>query len=725
MNAILAVLLLVPAVRATEATVSFDLGGQAVMGNTDSSKFQEYVDVPEGVYVDNICVETTTGSFFTRLSVSKPSLKDQHADFEFGDWGRHRAYVSYDETPHNLSNTARSFLINEGQGRYTLPDGLQTDIQTAAGNAGLFIPWSPGVPLRVDRKTGKIGYEYNPAGLWRAKMDYGVEKRDGQKIYGVSFGHGQLQEVLEPIDYYTHTASFGLERAGENDGWAFRYDMQAFENNINNLSVDNFARLTDSAITGAGASSPGQAQVALPPDNMSHQVSVAYTGKLMERTRLDVTAAYGYLTQNAAFLPLTSNKLILADPRLPKPTEGSLHGEIETWNLAGKWNWKISDDLQVNLKGRHYDLNNRTPRIVLAQYVPYDGTFSPTDPTAASNPTRRRGSMPLDYAKSNLGADVYYAISKSLSFRTGYDWEHYKRHHREVADQHEHTMSASFAFKPSPVFEFRPSYSYSRRFIGEYNHEAVAEEMYPLGEGTSLGLMEEARRFDMAARTRHKGSVKIDVSPTDFWNVGVDYGLVEDDYEADYGVTAARTHYYTFDTSVGIGDFGSVYMDYSWEMALQNMRNRYRATGLDLYANDWIGYLKDTSQTFNVGTNWRLIPERLDLGLDYSLTFSKGRQENRNPSKLAGTGAQQASAAAVNLPNTYSRLQRLAAALNFKWTEHIKTLTGYEFQKYRETDWAQDGLDPFEPAWSTSVFLGATQPSYEAHIARLGFSYEF
>ncbi|MBI4056247.1 MAG: MtrB/PioB family outer membrane beta-barrel protein, partial [Elusimicrobia bacterium] len=215
-------------------------------------------------------------------------------------------------------------------------------------------------------------------------------------------------------------------------------------------------------------------------------------------------------------------------------------------------------------------------------------------------------------------------------------------------------------------------------------------------------------------------SVRADWDPLDYLNVGLDYGLIRDDFKADYGALDGKTHYYSVDFSVNPSQWWSFYSDYTWEQMTLNTRSRYRATGVDLEANDWSGYLQDTVHTFDVGTQCDLIQDKMDVRLDWNLSYAKGVQQATNPNTITT-----ASAAAIDLPDTYNRLSRIRAALRYRWLKNLTARLSYEFQHYRETDWSQDDLQVYQSVWNKSVFLGATQSNFDAHLVALGLSYAF
>ncbi|MBI4056617.1 MAG: MtrB/PioB family decaheme-associated outer membrane protein, partial [Elusimicrobia bacterium] len=645
-----------PWLQASDMKGNVEIGGQAVRGDTGSSKFDEYIDVPRGSFVESLELEVSTepSACYLNVSAFKPGFKDQRFEIESGQWGKHRMTFTYDQIPHNFSNTAQTFLQDRGDGLFTLSDNMQSSLQTSTTNAPGFFSDTPFVPLRVDRRRGSLSYVFNPVGSWRTSLGYSAEKKEGDKALGVTYGHGQIEEALEPVDYQTHDIRLQTEYESQTTGFKMGYAGSFFHNGIKALTLDNPFQLDNGALSSSGASTPGTARLALPPDNQTHQLNASFATQTNSKSRLATDFSFAVQRQNEAFLPFTSNVVILNDPRLPPLPQSSLDGLVHTLNANARWNWKATEKLSINLRGRHYDINNKTPSLLFDQYVQYDTNMSTGTPTSAYNPTRSRRSLPLEYAKTTFGADAYYPLAKGMGLKLDYNHEILKRHFREAEKTHENIYTFALNVGPYSDFVVRPSYQFARRTPEDYSAERVAEESFPLGEGTSLGQLDALRKFDEAGRDRNNVSVRADWDPLDYLNVGLDYGLIRDDFKADYGALDGKTHYYSVDFSVNPSQGWSFYSDYTWEQMTLNTRSRYRATGVDLEANDWSGHLQDTVHTFDVGTQCDLIQDKMDVRLDWNLSYAKGVQQATNPNTITTV-----SAAAIDLPDTYNRLSRI------------------------------------------------------------------
>src|SRR6186997_17321 len=122
-------LLAVPAVAAdADPTGTAELGVQAVDGREESSKFQEYREVPSGLFPRRLTFGVTEPDWRLTVDVEQPGLEDQRIVADWARPGKVHVQVGYDQTPHWISNTARTLHLQEG-GSLSLPDPMQQELQ--------------------------------------------------------------------------------------------------------------------------------------------------------------------------------------------------------------------------------------------------------------------------------------------------------------------------------------------------------------------------------------------------------------------------------------------------------------------------------------------------------------------------------------------------------------------------------------------------------------------
>lgn len=720
-------LLLVPLsiLLATEGTV--EVTAQGFRGETGSSKFTEYRSVPEGVYVEKLSVKTPIKSAaYLKLEGTKLGLDDQNISLKFGEIGTGEIGFKFDQTPHNFSNTGKSFFVHDGNGNLTISNQIQTSLMTNANNATAVFSDVPSVDLKLRRDSFSSYIQLEPSDNLRIRFSGAQENRNGSRPIGVAFGHSSIIEVPEPISYTTQDISASAQLNQKTYNLIFNWNSSVFRNSIDALTVDNVYRSTSAAISTSGGSAPDRGRLALPPDNHSHNFSLAGGANLpFWNSRLNAAVSYGWMKQNEQFLPLTINQKIIDRANVLgislAPPQPSLNGNIRT--LSANSSLSLRPVNRVNLVGKvnYYKLDNQTPELLFTQYIPYDASLSTSTPGGNFKPSLTRRSASVGYSKLNAGTNVSYQFLSSLGMTFGYEWEKIERSHRETKHTNEHILTASMNYLPKNWISLRPNYIHSNRYTDHYSAEEVAEEGFPVGEGTSLGQLPELRKVDQANRLRDQVGIKSIIYPLDSVTVGAEYSYRVDDYNGSlYGALNELNHSYGIDLTYEPFEALTLFGDYAQENAITDMRSRYRATGNDKLANDWIFRSEDLTDTIGAGANGVLVQDKLDMDVSYNFSRSVGKLYASNPAPVATVDAQ-----VSNFPETKTELHKAATSLKWRVVEDLTVRLKYEYERYMVTDFAFDDIQVWQSVWNQSVFLDASQGNYTAHVVGLGLIYKF
>jgi len=129
--------------------------------------------------------------------------------------------------------------------------------------------------------------------------------------------------------------------------------------------------------------------------------------------------------------------------------------------------------------------------------------------------------------------------------------------------------------------------------------------------------------------------------------------------------------------------------------------------------------LRDRFESYAFGFSTEVWPKKLNWGANYGFTYSRSALL----SSFAPGGV--AAGNAVSFPNVYYKLHRIGSQLSYRLTSQTALKFSYWYEKYMETDWAIDPMQPFMAAANRSVFLGFQVPDYEAHVLALKLSYAF
>jgi predicted porin len=126
---------------------------------------------------------------------------------------------------------------------------------------------------------------------------------------------------------------------------------------------------------------------------------------------------------------------------------------------------------------------------------------------------------------------------------------------------------------------------------------------------------------------------------------------------------------------------------------------------------DWSADNKDTIDFFGLGVKHKAIPDKLDIGADYSLTHSRS-QINVN------TGATN-----PPFPDMTTSLDSLRLYAAYRMNKKVSLQAGYWYERYSSKDWMLDGVAP--ATIPNLLALGLQAPQYNVNVVRLSLRYKF
>jgi len=730
------------------------IGGRAISGDTGSSKFNEYRDLQPGLFGGtNFLVEDPNGLTFLWGDFENIGYDDQSYAFEAGQWGRFRLFGEYAELPHVFSNDARTLYRYSGSNLLLLPDALQGAIEavpagpTQAANRsallGAGLADARSTSLEYLLRTARLGLILDPREDLEFETAYRAVARSGRKPFGLGFGSpgGNFANFAAPIDERTDEVTADLRFGRGPWNLEVGYLGSFFGNDLNQLTVDNPLRLTDSATAG-----PARGRISLAPDNSlnNFHATGAYELPLDFPARVATTFSYGLRRQDQDFLPHTINSLLAGSPGLVLPQD-SLDGKVQTYLANVLMTARPLPELDLRARYRYYDFHNDTPVIAFPEHVVNDQT---ADDEIVRN-------VPNDYERQQASFDASYHFSRAITVRGGPFWDQWSRSEdREVSRLDEYGAKLATDLRPASWALVRADYLFGERNGTEYrpyDHLAATLDPGQLDDPdfASIGQLAQLRKFDEADRTRNEIRLLTQLTPREDLDLGFSGGWALYDYpNSDFGVT--KDQRWNLGTELGYQPVEWVSMSawYSFEHMRLNQKSRWRpvSSGVvtDDPVNDWSSESTDLVHTLGASLDFVIVPEKLDLSFRY--TFERGNGETHSkgaagcvPAPVTGVCLPAGTAAdggnAVNYPDIEDRLQIFATTLSYHVSEHF-TLEGmYAFEKLSLQDYRVDGLNPFMPGSnvngsgvvspSLDVFLGDRIGDYSAHIFALSADYRF
>jgi MtrB/PioB family decaheme-associated outer membrane protein len=434
---------------------------------------------------------------YGRVQTQRTLYRDQSYLATFGQYGKYKIQFRYDEIPHTYTDTARTLFTQTSPGVWSYPTLIRSSLQaaTAATLPNIIntqvVPQSNFITPSIIRKAGTALISYNLTPAWGLNVSFLRESQRGTRPIGLimnsspsaatSGGYGV--ELPEPINYFNNLLRFGTEYGKHSWGIQAGYIGSFFQNHTGQLVWDNPFRTTDcfAAVVGSPCTSatqgPATGRMDLYPDNKAQYLSFAAATDVTKYMRFTASISPGWLRQNDAFLPYTTNTAIntcgdgtQACTSLAVLPVSSLRGDKQT--LAMNYTlvttaWK---SFEIKAAYRHYDYNNNTPVF----------TFTPIEGDAAA-PAAPTENTPFGFNRKNLELTGNWYFGKKSSLKVGYEGEWMDRSHRDAAHSLENSFIAAVDWVPFKDLLFRLSYRHSDRKPDVYQDDNASDTVTGVG----------------------------------------------------------------------------------------------------------------------------------------------------------------------------------------------------------------------------------------------------
>ncbi|HEX7438061.1 MAG TPA: MtrB/PioB family outer membrane beta-barrel protein, partial [Caldimonas sp.] len=231
----------------------------------------------------------------------------------------------------------------------------------------------------------------------------------------------------------------------------------------------------------------------------------------------------------------------------------------------------------------------------------------------------------------------------------------------------------------------------------------------PYGTSTWFGFAENRllRKFYLADRVRDSAEARADFAFGEKVTLGVSADYANDDYKnSAVGLTSARSVNLAADLAVAVSEQTQVHA-----FAQGQWINSEQAGSQAFAAPDWTGRVKDRFDVLGVGVKHSVIPAKLDVGAD--LTISRSRSDV----------AVDISAAAPPFPTATTQLDSFKLYATYKLKDNLWLSGSYWFEHYDSQDWQFDGIMP--ATIPNLLVLGAQPPRYNVNAFRVALRYRF
>ena len=715
-----------------------EVGGRSVWGDVvgrsdlpfnptlRASKFNEYRDITDGFFLRNadITLEDLLSSRnYLNVQARSSFLKDQSYLITLGMPGKYKFQFRWDQTPHLFTNVAQTLYTQSTPGVFTLPGELRSRLAANPQSASTLFAGVPALDVSLRRKSAAVDATFDPTPDWTLAFQFSREKQAGSRPFG---NYSPGYELPEPIDYRTTQVQAKAEYGKQRWGVEIGYLGSIFENKVDTLIWD------------LGFVTTGQGRIDLYPDNRAQDVNITGAFDLSRSTRVMLSIAPGWMSQNDAFIPFSVNPTPIS---LQLPAS-SLKGSKQT--LAMNYTLVNHSVKHVELTARYrsYDYNNNTPSMLFPDYVLLDSY--PASQLAGASRRMPRQNLPYGFNRKSVQLSAAWEFAAKNSLRAGYEFERYDRQHRDVGRSDENAFFTSWDLNPNKLTLVRLSYRRSDRSPNRYVENI---EGFPRGVEEARQQLDLFRRFDEAARVRNRTEALVQFTPLEALAVSGTFGTTQDKFhESPYGLQREISLYYTVDADYSLGSSLSVFAGYAREKYRTRQRSRLMcALGTGPCAginnspnNDWESANRELTDTWTLGSDLYLAKRKVTLSAFYDLSASKGSifSYALGDSRLPGFLLDNSLPACVyggcapeNYPDTSHRLHEVVASLKFALPRGLSPRLEYRYERYDRTDWQTQWMRPYmysmDVTSNTQFFLGADAPSYRAHVFTATLEYRF
>ena len=725
-----------------------------LLGRDDvaSSKFEEYRLVPKGVSMPVFSLKGSQGGKDFALFGTDIYQDDQR----YTGWANVNwlgVSFDYNQIPHNMGNDARTIHTETAPGVWSMNatarkalgdavDAVPTSARTYPFYSALLAPTIASAELSdlsALRKRGDVTVDVSRKLPFDLAFTYNRDVKTGYR--GASAGDilgvvTSSVDVLEPLDEVTQDIGIRWAWTFQNKGDVHAsFNRNLYENQLNALIVDNPFRATDLAYVSTSVpGGPAQARFSLSPDNEASRGAFGAQFKFARQTRVTADLAFGWWTQNEAFLPYTINSAIVTPTGAPANAlstlqRPSLDGKITTASYNFTFVSRPMDPLTVRMRYRNYSYEDKSDRFVITG----DTSDAPDRSWAAANaptveePYGHATANRTDASTGHFEAQVSYDIG-DLTLEGVYrnlqtSWV--GRANSSGTDGSENGYVLAAIYHTRDWLDFRFHFDQAKRTVSGFSATSVA---------ALQGVM-----ADHAEREQTRIGADVELTPSDKYGVTFAYFRRDDDYpnrpfevpgnsETESGLLEASYDMFSVDFTYLPNARAELSAFYTYEKVAETNQWVTLTSGA---LNNLLRYAPwDKGHTFGVNGRFQLVPEKctftvllqqqdvngfLDItAREAGAFYTPGRTTLIPP----GQGGAADISDYDDMKQT-TAVADVAYAFAKAWTFSV----GYAYDKYTTADAFSDGTTIFPQ--SVLFFLKANDGNYTANIAYTRLSYSF
>jgi len=641
----------------------------------DSAKFGDYTGLnKQGAYLGlggNVRYRGDNG-VYGRLEANDLGLESRSITFDGGREGLYTLKLGYAEIPRHQAEGAQTPFLGNGGSRLSLPAGFPA-VDTASMPLATTLQ-----PIDVSSKRQRFdaGLGWLFGDQWSTQLTYRRDVRDGLQRISGSFFVANASQMVAPLDQTTDQLELSATYATRRLQLTVAYQLSVFRDGESSLTWAN----PFTPINGAA-----EGQLALAPGNQFHQLVGSLGYEITPTIRFSGDLAFGRMTQDESFVPITTNAGLAPASALALPAQ-SLQGEVNTFNASARVTAKPMDRLNLTASYDRNARDNKTP----SQSYPSVSTDMFLNATPRTN-------QPFSFFQDRFKFNGDYRGPGSVKTSLGVDWDSIERSLQEVVTTRETTLWARMEGRATDTVLLQAKLAHAERNGTTYG---IATWINP----PQNALM---RKFYLADRKRDSAGGRVEVTAKEGVTLGVNADYAKDDYtDTTIGLTQART------TSAG-ADFSAALSDQTQLYGfIQTEQIKSDQAGSQVFAApDWTGRNEDRTNSLGFGVKQLALGGKLELSADAVFT------------RMTNDITVDAGAASPPFPSITTDVDRFRLKAVYQLQKNLSLVGSWWYERYDSQDWHLDGVGPATIA--NLLVFGDPPPRYKVNVLQLGLRYRF
>lgn len=677
--------------------IDFGLRGTSLDG--DAARYERYRDLGDGLFLEGVRLSKEHQGWLLDFAGEHVGRRDQRLAGNVVRPGTGKGWFMWDQIPMLLSRTTRTLYSGLGTGELLIDDTLQAQVQaTPSAIAAVFAQDGREFETRTRRHIAEGGFEYLATPALTFKGNVRRTDREGTIPFGGAFGHSSLVELPAPTQHTLSDAEASAEFARDPVLLRAGYTGSWFHNDVTSVTFDNPFRATDIAST------PSRGRLALAPSSSFIAVNGLASIKLPYRSRATAYASIGMLKDvGDPLVPQTINAANATSP-LERTT---VDGEARTSAVSLNFVSRPVRYVDVNVRYRSYDYDNRTPEFAMTQRVAYDNAPSAVSPAVHSEP--------YGVLRHTLDADFRLIPRGYTSAGIGFTRVAEERNHRIFESTTDNTFRLTFDTLGHRWFSLRTKYEHAQR-----RGEGLEEGELSL---VSIGEQPGVRHFDIAQRDRDRVTLIGSVTPLGNLSGSLSVAAGKDDYlDSEFGLRDNTHRVYSAGVDYLPRDRVTLGTSYSYERYNALSRSRQASPGPQFTdpSRNWASDGTDRVHTAVLSAGIDRIAEKVDLRFSYDFSRARAIYEYITGPVPDRTLPEEVIVPTTlptptELPPTLSELQRGTADAVYSLTTRLSVGLSYWYERFRVSDFTLDVDANPDLARGQALLMGYLYRPYTAN----------